>query len=369
MRLGNCDESTVGDADRLGISDEQKSAFAQREVDDGDDLGLRLGQEVDQKVPARYEIETREWRVGEHVVHSEHDVRPQFGRDAVAVILLGEKPRQSFPRHVRLDRFGIEAIASARYRVGIDVGREDLQFDLAFRGVDLLAKQHGERIGLLAGTAAGDPDSERPVQRVVAHKIGNDALGEKFEYRRVTKKAGDIDQQVPGKLIAFVRVSTQEIEILGGRPDPRQRHTPLDAPLERAVLVEREVMNRHRAQDSDHVRQEVLHRLQRGRFRRLRHKDLTALARDQRLRDLRGAEHEIDRAGRDSAARHAVIVGLADVLGDDEAAFRLHRFQPKTAVGPGSGKDHADCARSVFASQRIQEEVERKPGAVSRLRL
>ena len=59
LRLGNGDEPAVGDADRLGVADEQKSAFAQREVDDGDDLGLRLRQEVDQKVPARYEIETR----------------------------------------------------------------------------------------------------------------------------------------------------------------------------------------------------------------------------------------------------------------------------------------------------------------------
>ena len=204
---------------------------------------------------------------------------------------------------------------------------------------------------------------------MVAHEVGNDALGQKFENADVTKKARDIDQQIPGELIALVRVPTQEIEILGGGLDPRQRHPPLDAPLERAVLVEREVMNRHRAQDSDNVRQEVLHRLQRRRFRRLRHEDLTALARDQRLGDLRGAEHEIDRAGCDSAARHAVIVGFADVLRDDEAAFRLHRFQAETAVGAGSGKDHADGARPVFASQRIQEEVERKPRAVSRLRL
>ena len=193
---------------------------------------------------------------------------------------------------------------------------------------------HGERIGLFAGTATGDPDSERPVRRVVAHEVGNDALGQKFEDCGVTKKARDIDQQIPGELIALVGVLTQEIEILGGGLDRRQRHPPLDAPLERAVLVEREVMNRHRAQDSDNVRQEVLHRLQRRRFRRLRHEDLTALARDQRLRDLRGAEHEIDRAGCDSAARHAVIVGFADVLRNDEAAFAFTDFRPRLPSAP-----------------------------------
>jgi hypothetical protein len=183
-----------------------------------------------------------------------------------------------------------------------------------------------------------------------------------------TKKAGDIDQQIPGELIALVRFPTHEIEIVGGSLGPRQRHPPLDAPLERTALVKREVVNGLRAQERDDVRQQVLHRLERGRFRRLRHEGLTALTRDQRLCDLRGAEHEIDRTGCDSATRHAVIVGFADVLGDDEAAFRLNGLQAKTAVRAGSGKHHADGARPIFLSQRIQEEVERKPRAVSRLR-
>ncbi len=98
---------------------------------------------------------------------------------------------------------------------------------------------------------------------MVAHKVGNNALGKKIEYRRVTKKAGDIDQQIPGELIALVRVPTQEIEILGGSLDPRQRHPPLDAPLQRTMLVKREVMNCFRPQESDDVRQQVLYRLQR----------------------------------------------------------------------------------------------------------
>ena len=128
-------------------------------------------------------------------------------------------------------------------------------------------------------------------------------------------------------------------------------------------------MNRLRAQESDNVRKQFLHRLECGRFWRLRHKDLTAFERDQRLRDLCGPEHQIDRAGCDSATRHAVIAGFAHVLGDDETAFRLYRLQAKTAVGASSRKDHADSARAIFASEGIQEEVERKPRAVSCLRL
>ena len=158
LRFGDDGEPAIGDPDCLGVADQQKAAFAQGEMEDGDDLRLRLGQKVDQKVPARNEVETRERRVRQHVLHREHDVGAQFGRDPVEVILPGEKSGQSFWRNVGLDRIGIEAVASARHCVRVDVAGEDLQFDVALRGVDLLAKQHGEGIGLLAGTAAGDPD-------------------------------------------------------------------------------------------------------------------------------------------------------------------------------------------------------------------
>ena len=170
-------------------------------------------------------------------------------------------------------------------------------------------------------------------------------------------------------MIAFVGVAKQEVEILGGGFDPRQGHPPLDAPLERPVLVEREVMDRLRAQESDNVRQQILQRLLRARFQPLGHKDVASFARDQRLGDLCGAEHEIHRAGCDGATGHAVIVGFADVLRDDEAAFILDCLQTEATVGAGSGKDHADGARSIFPSQRIQEEVEREPRAMPRLRL
>src|SRR6202042_3684442 len=98
------------------------------------------------------------------------------------------------------------------------------------------------------------------------HKVGDDALGQKIENGGIPKKARDIDQQILGKLTAFVGVAKQEGKILGGAFDSREGHPPLDAPLERAVLVKREVMNRLRAQESDNVRQQLLHRLERERF-------------------------------------------------------------------------------------------------------
>ncbi len=94
---------------------------------------------------------------------SDCDDRCPFCRFAAQTAALVAPDSSALP--VRLDAarrilIGIEAIASARHRVGIDVGREDLQLDLAFRGVDLLAKEHGEGISFLAGTATG----RRPYQ-------------------------------------------------------------------------------------------------------------------------------------------------------------------------------------------------------------
>ena len=180
-------------------------------MEDGGDLRLRFGAQIDQKVAARNEVETRERRVRQHVLHREHDAGAQLGRDPVGVILPAEECRQTIRRDVGLDRLRIEAVASDRHRIRVDVAGEDLQFDVALRDADLLAKQHGEGIGLLAGTAAGDPDSQRSIQIMIAHEVGNDALLEKIENRRVAKEPRDVDQQVAGELIAFVGVAKQEV--------------------------------------------------------------------------------------------------------------------------------------------------------------
>ena len=85
--------------------------------------------------------------------------------------------------------------------------------------------------------------------------------------------------------------------------------------------------------------------------------------------DLRYRQHEIDGAGHDRAARHAVIVGLVRILHDDEPAFLLDRLQPEAAVAAGSRQDHADRAFAKLFRQRAQEKVERQARAVALARL
>ena len=87
------------------------------------------------------------------------------------------------------------------------------------------------------------------------------------------------------------------------------------------------------------------------------------------LGNLRYWEHEVDGAGRDRAARHAVILGLVRILRDDESALLLDRLQPQAAVAAGSRQDHADRAFAKFFRQRAQEEVERQARAMPLARL
>ena len=65
-----------------------------------------------------------------------------------------------------------------------------------------------------------------------------------------------------------------------------------------------------------------------------RAQNAASFARDQRLSDLCGAEHEIHRAGCDGASGHAVVVGFADVLRDDETAFSFTAFRPRLPSAP-----------------------------------
>ena len=74
-----------------------------------------------------------------------------------------------------------------------------------------------------------------------------------------------------------------------------------------------------------------------------RHAQAAAVARE-RCGDVGNAQDQVDRAGLDRAARHAVVAGLVGVLRDDQAAVFLERPQAEAAVGAGARQDDADGA-------------------------
>ena len=145
-------------------------------MEERDDLLLRFGAEVDEQVAARNQIEPREWWIGQDVLHREYDRRAKLGQNPIAVIVFRKEPGKSRCRHICRNHFRVQAFTCCPDRVGVDIGGEDLQFDLSLRRCDLLAEEHGKRIGFLARTAPGDPYAERLIDGMVADQIGNDTF-------------------------------------------------------------------------------------------------------------------------------------------------------------------------------------------------
>ncbi len=456
-------EPAVPLADRLGAAQQQGAALLEREVEQGDRLGLRLRPQVDHQVAARHEVEPGERRVRQQVLHREHHRCPQVRQHPVAAVVLpGEEPGQALRGHVLGDAGGIQALPRRGHGLRLDVGGEHLQLDvlapavlafavlafavlafavLAFAVLALaispgrgggLPEQDDEGIDLLARAAPGDPDAQGLAGRLALQQAGDHLLRQGVIRRRVAEEAGDVDQQVLREQVQLARVAVQQGQVGGqvmargaGGPVPaaravrlaaarRQAHPALDAPLQRAALVGREVVPGARAQQPDDLhdliggliggltrrcggclpggrparRRPARRRLARRRpgrrrpgrrrpgrrrpgrkrpdgRRRGRRRGSPAVA-GQRAREHRNGRHLVHQPGADGAARHPVIAGLRRVLHQDQAARLLDRPQPGAPVRPGPRQHHAGGARAVRLGQRRQQAVERQPRAVRR---
>src|SRR6185369_1966034 len=74
--------------------------------------------------------------------------------------------------------------------------------------------------------------------------------------------------------------------------------------------------------------------------------------------DLAGGEDEVDAAGRDGAARHAVVPGAAWLLRKADAAGRLDVSEPLGPVGSRPGQYHPDGFRALNGSQGTEKAVD-----------
>ena len=173
------------------------------------------------------------------------------------MVLLCKEAGEPRRRHIGCNRFRIASLAGESDRLLVDIGGENLQLDVPFRRRDLLEKEHGERIGLLAGAAAGNPDPQRPVQGVPVDEIGYDLVRQEFEGTRVAEEAGDVDQQVLGEELELTWILPQPVEIPTTVIGTGQRHAPLDPPQQCARLVEREIVRGFRAQKIDDLGEEI----------------------------------------------------------------------------------------------------------------
>jgi hypothetical protein len=80
-------------------------------------------------------------------------------------------------------------------RVVVDIGREDLNRATAPGLGQSLLQQDGDRVGFLAGGAAGHPDPERVAAAQVRQHPRYHLCFERFERRCITEEPCDADQK------------------------------------------------------------------------------------------------------------------------------------------------------------------------------
>ena len=128
--------------------------------------------------------------------------------------------------------------------------------------------------------------------------------------------------------------------------------------LQGALLVDAEVKPGRVSQQRDDLR-ELAGCGSRGRLRRVRgSRPHSAKLRKNEFGNFSDRRDEIDGAGRDRAARHAIEFGFLGILSDHETAFFLDRKSPNAAIRTGARQDDADGLLAASLRERIQEEVE-----------
>ena len=141
-----------------------------------------------------------------------------------------------------------------------DIRREDLDSHLRNRGrfaglaggPQKFEKNHRQGVNLLPGGASGDPDSQRAILGfAVLQQVRKYFLAQTLKGFFITEKLGDMNQQVPEQCIEFGRIAFDVTEVFLKFQDVVQDHSPLDPPLQRALLVVPEVHSHRFVQKSE----------------------------------------------------------------------------------------------------------------------
>ncbi|HVO66311.1 MAG TPA: hypothetical protein VMT12_07510 [Syntrophales bacterium] len=114
---------------------------------------------------------------------------------------------------------------------------------------NLLGKQHGKAVGLIACRAAGNPDANLRLRLGAFHKRGYDLLLQSLPCMGLAEEIGHTNKQVFLQQADLFRVLVQIICVVLKRRNLREAHSPPDPPDKGAGLVTMEVMSYLCAQD------------------------------------------------------------------------------------------------------------------------
>ena len=286
--------------------------------------------EVDHQVAAADQVQAREGRVLHQVVDSEDAALAQERGDAIAILRLDEETPQALGGDPRRRLLGIASRAGLLDDSGVHVRGEYLKGGRGGPLAEELDKVHGVGIGLFARGAARDPYADRAADGPVLEDAGIDHALQRAKGFRLAEERGHADQDVVEDLIDLRGVRLQQAQILLRLPDLLQRHAPLDAPAQRAPLIEPELDALGGAQELEDPVERVFGL----------GLALSAVASDpaatEPAPDLSGRKDEVDAARDDGRMRHADMGRRVPILGEGRPSALLDGLQTRRPVRSGS---------------------------------
>ena len=89
-------------------------------------------------------------------------------------------------------------------------------------------------------------------------ELRNDLLPQQIKGGRIAEEVRNVDEEVLRKQFALAGIPTEDLQIAFAAADARHRHASLDPALQRALLVEGEIMRGFRRQNINDARERFL---------------------------------------------------------------------------------------------------------------
>ena len=293
----------------------------------------------------------------EQVVLGEDEEVADLPLYAKGPVVAGEVALDALSREVGCDALREQTAARSADRLVVDVRREHLEPGVASHAAGRLAQRDGDRVGLLAGRAAGDPGPHGLAGRPPGQQpVERDAEGGKA--LRVAKERGHAHEQIVEERVYLDGLVAEQAEVLVRRLDAVHVHPSLDAALQRRRLVAREVVSRVGAEQLDGTREVASGDAAAPPDARGEQRTLHVA--EQRRRALLDRQDVVNQRGRDGAVRHPDVSRGRLVLHHHHARDLLDLLEPERAVRSGARQDHADGALLLVSRQRAEEVIDRE---------
>ena len=160
----------------------------------------------------------------------------------VRILAFDEEPSEPFRRDVKCDVGGVETPACNLDGVIIDVGAEDLKPLVEVLRLGVLEERDRDGVCLLTRRAARHPHANGPAGFLVLEQGGKHLGLERLEGIRVAEEASDRDEYVLVQRAQLIAILLNEPDVVLQAVELVQNHAALDPPVDRRLLVLREIV-------------------------------------------------------------------------------------------------------------------------------